>query len=191
MKKFNRKGFTLVELLIVIVVIGVLSTMMMLSSTEAVSSARAAKIINDLRNLKTATLAWYADNLNRVVQDSNGYQIVTNGVKQKIDNFARDHSDEILKYLNAENSIRLKNPEANKETVGAYVLHDVDQKKGIWLAGYKFFNDTKDADNRLMEKLAARAKEVGLKNQNNVEYTWTKNGDTDKYVYINILNFSE
>ena len=98
----KRKGFTLVELLIVIVVIGVLSTMMMLSSTEAVSSAKAATIISNLRNLKTATLAWYADNLDRVVKDSNGYQINTNGTKQKIDNFARDHADEILKYLNAE-----------------------------------------------------------------------------------------
>ena len=66
MKKSMRKGFTLVELLIVIVVIGILSAMMMLSSTEAVSSARAADIISDLRNLKTACLAWYADNLDYV-----------------------------------------------------------------------------------------------------------------------------
>lgn len=66
MKKSMRKGFTLVELLIVIVVIGILSAMMMLSSTEAVSSARAADIISDLRNLKTAALAWYADNLDYV-----------------------------------------------------------------------------------------------------------------------------
>ncbi len=36
--------------------------MMMLSSTEAVSSAKAAKVINNLRQLKTAALAWYADN---------------------------------------------------------------------------------------------------------------------------------
>lgn len=42
----KRKAFTLVELLIVIVVIGVLAAMMMLSSNEAVSSAKAAKIIS-------------------------------------------------------------------------------------------------------------------------------------------------
>ena len=67
MKKSNRsirrEGFTLVELLIVIVVIGILSAMMMLSSTEAVSSARASNIISNLRNLKTAALAYYTDNL--------------------------------------------------------------------------------------------------------------------------------
>ncbi|MDY6399689.1 MAG: type II secretion system protein [Synergistales bacterium] len=59
-KNFKRKGFTLVELLIVIVVIGVLSAMMMISSTEAVSSAKATKIINDMTQLKKATTAWYS-----------------------------------------------------------------------------------------------------------------------------------
>ena len=62
-RETKRKGFTLVELLIVIVVIGILSAMMMLSSTEAVSSARASNIISNLRNLKTAALAWYIDSM--------------------------------------------------------------------------------------------------------------------------------
>ena len=65
-RRAKLKGFTLVELLIVIVVIGVLSAMMMLSSTEAVSSAKAAKVINNLRQLKTAALSWYMDNLDIV-----------------------------------------------------------------------------------------------------------------------------
>ena len=65
MRKFDskRKGFTLVELLIVIVVIGILSAMMMLSSSEAVSSARATTIVADLRNIKTAALAYYTDHI--------------------------------------------------------------------------------------------------------------------------------
>lgn len=64
--KNKRKGFTLVELLIVIVVIGILSAMMMLSSTEAVSSARASAIISDLRNWKTAALAYYVDHMDSI-----------------------------------------------------------------------------------------------------------------------------
>ena len=79
MKKSARKGFTLVELLIVIVVIGILSAMMMLSSTEAVSSAKAADIISDLRNLKTAALAYYADNLDEA--DKSGFNLANNKTK--------------------------------------------------------------------------------------------------------------
>ena len=88
MKKSMRKGFTLVELLIVIVVIGILSAMMMLSSTEAVTSAKAADIISDLRNLKTAALAYYADNLDEVEA---GVDITTDAVRKKI-----------VKYMGAE-----------------------------------------------------------------------------------------
>ena len=63
MRITKRKGFTLVELLIVIVVIGILSAMMMLSSTEAVSSAKVNNIIVKFRNLKTAAMAYYMDNI--------------------------------------------------------------------------------------------------------------------------------
>ncbi len=66
----KRKGFTLVELLIVIVVIGVLSAMMMLSSTEAVTSAKASNIVSNLRNLKTAALAYYVDNYDAAEAES-------------------------------------------------------------------------------------------------------------------------
>ena len=65
-RSMKRRGFTLVELLIVIVVIGVLSAMMMLSSTEAVSSAKASNIISNLRNLKTAALSLYTASLDQV-----------------------------------------------------------------------------------------------------------------------------
>ena len=84
-RSIKRRGFTLVELLIVIVVIGVLSAMMMLSSTEAVSSARASNIISNLRNLKTAALAWYADHLD----EADSVNISTKRA-------------EILKYMNNE-----------------------------------------------------------------------------------------
>ena len=67
----KREGFTLVELLIVIVVIGILSAMMMLSSTEAVTSAKASNIVSNLRNLKTAALALYTDSLDHFTDTSN------------------------------------------------------------------------------------------------------------------------
>lgn len=92
-RSMKRRGFTLVELLIVIVVIGVLSAMMMLSSTEAVSSAKASNIVSNLRNWKTAALAWYADHLDTA--EASGFSLgTTTGAKSK----------DIAKYLNSENA---------------------------------------------------------------------------------------
>jgi general secretion pathway protein G len=58
-----RKGFTLVELLIVIVIIGILASAMMLSSGAATASAEATTVISELRSLRAAALMFYGDNM--------------------------------------------------------------------------------------------------------------------------------
>ncbi|MBR2208082.1 MAG: prepilin-type N-terminal cleavage/methylation domain-containing protein [Synergistaceae bacterium] len=139
MKEYaKRRGFTLVELLIVIIVIGILSAMMLLSSTEAVSSARAADIVSDLRNMKTAALEWYAENIPYVqgkAKDSDGKkfsEVKLSGVK-----------DKIKKYL------------GNDEIKSGYSFGDgVDD--GTWYAWYEI-NDA-----RVREKLLNRKDTVGL-----------------------------
>ena len=60
--KARKGGFTLVELLIVIMIIAILAGMMLLATGSATDSAEATKIINDLRNVKSASLLYYADN---------------------------------------------------------------------------------------------------------------------------------
>lgn len=132
----TSKGFTLVELLIVIIVIGILSAMMMLSSIEAVSSARAADVISDLLNMKTAALSWYADNLAYAegkAEDKDGNKFA------KLSN----EESKIIKYL-GEASLK-----------AGYSFSDGKDEE-TWFAWCYV------ADHRVFKKLQSRAVTVGL-----------------------------
>ena len=60
MKKM-RKGFTLVELLIVIAVLGALAAGMSLSAKDATPKAEAARVLSDFKILKTAVTLYNFD----------------------------------------------------------------------------------------------------------------------------------
>ena len=139
--KNSRKGFTLVELLIVIVVIGVLSTMMMLSSTEAVSSAKASNIISNLRNLKTAALAWYADNLSTA--DASGFTL-----KDKA-----DLKTAILKYMT--------NGDAGTDANSPFKDYSFEgTTSDTWFVKYSGADVT--GNSRVVDKLNGRRTAVGI-----------------------------
>ncbi|MBR6901851.1 MAG: type II secretion system protein [Synergistaceae bacterium] len=193
MKNFsNRKGFTLVELLIVIVVIGVLSTMMMLSSTEAVSSAKAADIISNLRNIKTAALAFYADNIDALTTndkketmlDQSKIPDIGTGGAEWLGKVINAHPSIMTKYLGNSNNISL-NGDASANNYckeGGYGVCCAEN--GVkWYAVYRFATN----ETSIKEKITSRATSTGLlgydaKIANTVPPTYDKH----KFVFLRI-----
>jgi general secretion pathway protein G len=76
--KTRKGGFTLVELLIVIMIIAILAGMMLLATGSATDGAEATKVVNDLRNLKSAALLFYGDE----------YRWPANGEEASLDNYS-------------------------------------------------------------------------------------------------------
>ena len=182
MADIKRKGFTLVELLIVIVVIGILSAMMMLSSTEAVSSARASNVVSNLRNIKTAVLSWYTDNLNRVVKEGNEYKIYTKDSTTDKTNLltfttTKGGDSEFLAYLSNGSTISFK--DKGNAAAGDYILTEQTNTSGgrSWYVGFRI-----GTDKNLQGKIASRASSVGLTGGKNTDVN--KTYTSGEYVYM-------
>lgn len=169
----KRKGFTLVELLIVIVVIGILSAMMMMSSSEAVSSARASTITSNMRNLQTAALAYWADNMNKfntTTYDSSTVLFVPTASEKGVLSYLKDDANSNIDYSGYD----LKVSQTDTDT------------KGNWYITYKFDKGRGD-DDRVREKVASRAASMGILSgmtSNDVEYKYTATADATIYMLV-------
>ena len=163
MKKSMRKGFTL------IVVIGILSAMMMLSTDEAISSARAADIVNDLRNLKTAALEWYADNI-PYVEGKKGAALPAGMDEGWNKTFAEAQLGGVTK------SIRRY---TGTDGIGGYIFtgEDCSTEAKFWYVWIKV------DDSKVVDKLKTRSKTVGLCAAKNVSKNTPPSGITsgDKF----------
>lgn len=197
--KSVRRGFTLVELLIVIVVIGILSAMMMISATEVMASAKANNIIVGLKQWKKAALAWYTDNIDKV--DENGrirseYAIYHDSAG--LSNFAENvKPSDLVKYLG---NFKAKEPEYTGSGLGKYYLKDISggkwstdhyyakNNKFVWLIGYELPND----DQRIKEKLEGRAASAGLVYKSAYPLPqYTAKGNNHHRVWIEVIDFSK
>ena len=61
MRKNNRKGFTIVELVIVIAVIAVLATVLVPTFGNVIAKAKNASLISEIKNEHTTYVTKYAD----------------------------------------------------------------------------------------------------------------------------------
>ncbi len=157
MKKFSgRKGFTLFHLLIVMAVITVLASAMMYASDEAIITARAADIINNLQTIRKATLAWYADHRDE-------YRMLNDG-KKKIQFETDKILPEIASYIDSNGrGMKLNEGTANNDAndrlrEGGYGIFNVWGYRTTWYAGYQFKKD----EERVKAKVLARAGSAGL-----------------------------
>lgn len=57
----NKKGFTLVELLVVIAIIGILAIVALPALFKNIEKAKIAKLEADISAIKSASLSYYAD----------------------------------------------------------------------------------------------------------------------------------
>ena len=172
-----RKAFTLVELLIVIVVIGVLAIMMIFSSTEAVATAKATKIISDLNLMKRAVNAWYLDNYERLhVVGTDGFHVDAKLDKKgnytggtRLHDYLNNNSSEIGKYFSNAN-VSFNSSKANWEhasrdqygaSTGNYGVY-FGYGNTICYVLYKVSDHNDNTNAKLKAKLKARAKSAGL-----------------------------
>ena len=171
-----RKGFTLVELLITVMILAILAAIMFYSSSEAITTAKATMIISNLKQLSKAANMWYLDNYQRLTLDSslsNGFRI--NG--KTLNDYLKEHPDEIIKYMNDSGFLinqggtryNKKNKDGQYETdefyasLNGYALY-MGHSNIVCYAVYKIssHNDSSE-EKKLKEKLKEKAEAEGLK----------------------------
>ncbi|MBR1486072.1 MAG: prepilin-type N-terminal cleavage/methylation domain-containing protein [Synergistaceae bacterium] len=207
MKKKSRKGFTLIELFLVVVVLVILAGAIVVAGDNSVVSAEADNIINNMRILKTAALEWLADHgdfvdrtgtLNYMVtypySNLNNEYFVKGKAEQNIQNVMRgkEHGrDTVMKYIKTATKISVNGDTSSgsSPTKGGYAL--VDASWGLkggynkWYVVYQFEGNSKH-ERKIKKKIADRAEELELYKHLTDFYTMDAS-----FVYMPIIDLAE
>ena len=73
-QRLNQKGFTLVELMVVIAILGILAAIAIPRFTDSTSAANTAKIAADLRTIDSALVMYQANG--NVIDKDKGFYVV-------------------------------------------------------------------------------------------------------------------
>ena len=178
----KNRGFTLIELLIVIVVIGILTAGMFLAASEMEATAKCAKIINDLRILKTASEHWYIDNMQNICEatketSDKGYHLIINGKDVRLHDALQADTDGVKHYLGNShfnlNTGKKDDWQNMYASVGGYSVY-VGFTNTVCYVVCRISEDTNKRDySRLRDKLKAKAQSAGL-----VYYDYGKQTET-------------
>ena len=147
----RKRGFTLLELLIVLVVIGILGITMMIAGEEMYDSARATEVISNLKMWKNAALAFYADNLEECSRSD--FNFGAPGVRERVIKYLSVDDKYLKKLANDKNNIKYETFQSEDGTW--YIWHNVGRGAGK----VDLNNNIKTG---LKAKLFERAKAEGL-----------------------------
>ena len=154
--RITRKGFTLVELLIVIGIIGVLGAMGLIGGKEANNIATATKIVEDFHIISAAMDMYYADNKSEIDKDG-GTTIDGAKIATSIESYIKKDSSKIV---------------GTAQKVGQFLITVVaatDEKSLQWWLSYLL----EDGEGDIAKILANKAKQENFKKDNTSDEDYT------------------